>query len=110
MKIEKIGPEGRPPGERCPDESQAIKVNGQRLNYLRAGSGPAVLLLHGLLAGSFCWRFNVEALSQKHTVLEVVLPGLGQNDAPRRTDCGMQAQAQRLSSMLEQLRLESVDV
>jgi pimeloyl-ACP methyl ester carboxylesterase len=105
MKIEKYRTESD-----LISESHLIEVNGERLNYLRAGSGPAVLLLHGLLAGSFCWRFNVAALSLKHTVLALDLPGFGENDAPRHTDCSMEAQAFRLSAMLEKLGLESVDL
>jgi pimeloyl-ACP methyl ester carboxylesterase len=91
-------------------ENRVIEVNGEQLHFLRSGIGPPLLLLHGLLGGSFCWRFNVAALSQKHTVIALDLPGFGQNDAPRQTDCGMQAQALRLSGLLEKLGLESVDV
>jgi pimeloyl-ACP methyl ester carboxylesterase len=105
MKIEKHGTEST-----LTSESQQIEVNGERINYLQTGSGPAVLLLHGLLAGSFCWRFNVAALSQKHTVLALDLPGFGENDAPQHTDCSMEAQAFRLGGLLEKLALASVDV
>jgi pimeloyl-ACP methyl ester carboxylesterase len=86
------------------------EIDGQQLHYLRAGAGPPLLLLHGLLGGSFCWRLNLEAFSRQHTVFAVDLPGLGESDAPRHLDCSMQAQASRVSSLLEQLRLERADV
>ncbi len=86
------------------------ELDGQQLHYLRAGSGPPLLLLHGLLGGSFCWRMNIEAFSRQHTVFAVDLPGLGESDAPRQLDCSMAAQASRVSSLIDQLNLEKVDV
>jgi len=91
-------------------QKQGAEINGQQLRYDRAGSGPPLVLLHGLLGGSFCWRLNVEAFSQRHTVFAVDLPGFGENDAPRHLHCSMEAQATLLSSLLERLGLESVDV
>jgi pimeloyl-ACP methyl ester carboxylesterase len=85
-------------------------TDGQQLHYLRAGMGSPLVLLHGLLGGSFCWRLNLEALSRQHTVFAVDLPGHGESDAPRDLDCSMAAQASRVSSLLEQLGLEEVDV
>jgi pimeloyl-ACP methyl ester carboxylesterase len=93
-----------------PIERSTGEIKGQPLHYLRAGSGPPLLLLHGLLGGAFCWRLNLDALSRQHTVLAVDLPGLGACDAPRELDCSMQAQAQRVLSLLAQLKLENVDV
>src|SRR6478609_6833758 len=93
-----------------PAERNTAEIEGQPLHYLRAGSGPSLLLLHGLLGGSFCWRLNVDALSHGHTIIAVDLPGLGACDAPRDLDCSMVAQAQRVLSLLEQLKLENVDV
>jgi len=93
-----------------PIERNTAEIDGQPLHYLRAGSGPPLLLLHGLLGGAFCWRLNVDALSRRRTIFALDLPGLGACDAPRHLDCSMTAQAQRVLSLLEQLKLESVDV
>lgn len=68
------------------------------------------MLLHGLLGGSFCWRRNMEAFSQRHTVFAVDLPGNGESDAPCNLDCSMPAHAGRVSALLERLQLEEVDV
>lgn len=93
-----------------PIEKSTAEIDGQPLHYLRAGSGPALLLLHGLLGGSFCWRLNLESLSRQHTILAIDLPGLGACDAPRHLDCSMETQAQRVLSLMDQLKLEDVDV
>ena len=86
------------------------EVGGQELHYLQAGSGPPLVLIHGLLGGYFCWRFNVPALAQRHTVFALDLPGFGLSVVPRNLDCSMEAQAFRLLLWLEQLDLESVDI
>lgn len=91
-------------------ERHTAEIAGDRITYFHAGAGPPILLLHGLLGGSFCWRRNMDALSQRHTVFAVDLPGHGESDAPSHLDCSMQAQAQRLSSLLENLKLEQVDI
>jgi 4,5:9,10-diseco-3-hydroxy-5,9,17-trioxoandrosta-1(10),2-diene-4-oate hydrolase len=86
------------------------EVDGQQIRYFRAGAGRPLLLLHGLLGGSFCWRRNIEAFSQRHAVFAIDLPGHGESDAPCYLDCSMPAQAHRVSSLLERLKLEEVDV
>jgi pimeloyl-ACP methyl ester carboxylesterase len=91
-------------------EEQTAKIEGQPIRYVRTGMGPPLVLLHGLLGGSFCWRMNIEALSRQRTVFALDLPGMGACDASRNTDCGMAAQAVRISLLLEKLALQSVDV
>jgi 4,5:9,10-diseco-3-hydroxy-5,9,17-trioxoandrosta-1(10),2-diene-4-oate hydrolase len=91
-------------------EKLVAEVNGRQIHYSRAGEGRPLLLLHGLLGGSFCWRRNIEALSRRHTVFAIDLPGHGESNAPCQLDCSMPAQAERVSSLLERLNLEEVDV
>lgn len=91
-------------------EKGIAKIHGTQIHYSRAGRGRPLILLHGLLGGSFCWRRNMEALSLRHTVFAVDLPGHGESDAPRRLDCSMPAQAGRVIALLERLKLQEVDV
>jgi pimeloyl-ACP methyl ester carboxylesterase len=91
-------------------EKLTAEIDGQQIHYSRTGTGRPLLLLHGLLGGLFCWRRNMEAFLRHHTVFAIDLPGHGQSDAPRYLDCSMQAQAGRLWSLLEQLRLREVDI
>ncbi|MBZ5530128.1 MAG: alpha/beta fold hydrolase [Acidobacteriia bacterium] len=81
-----------------------------KMHYLKAGSGPPLLLVHGLLGGSFCWRFNLPELAARRTVYAVDMAGLGLSDASRYADCSMAAQAARLGSFIHALRLGPVDV
>jgi pimeloyl-ACP methyl ester carboxylesterase len=93
-----------------PTDRLTAMIAGQKIDYLQVGTGRPLLLLHGLLGGSFCWRMNLEAFSQHHTVFAPDLPGLGGSDAPRHLDCSMAAQASRISSLMEELQLDEVDV
>ena len=91
-------------------ERLTAEIDVEQIRYSRAGTGRPLLLLHGLLGGSFCWRRNMEVFSQQHTVYAVDLPGHGQSDAPCHLDCSMMTQANRILSLMERLSLQEVDV
>jgi len=57
-------------------------VFGQKIQYTDAGSGPVVVLLHGLGGNSANWAFNAPALSQKFRVLVPDQVGFGRSDKP----------------------------
>jgi pimeloyl-ACP methyl ester carboxylesterase len=57
-------------------------VFGQKIQYLDAGSGPVVILLHGLGGNSANWAFNVAALAQKFRVVVPDQVGFGRSDKP----------------------------
>jgi pimeloyl-ACP methyl ester esterase len=56
---------------------------GVSLRYDRAGSGPAVLLIHGWTANRTFWERQVQALRDQHTVITVDLRGHGESSHPR---------------------------
>ena len=87
-----------------------IEIEGQKMRYVQTGAGPPLLLVHGLLGGLFCWRFNVPAFAKHFTVYAVDLPGSGLSKALPETDCGMQKQAERLLQFIDRLQLENVNV
>ncbi|MEV5349297.1 alpha/beta fold hydrolase [Streptomyces achromogenes] len=57
-------------------------VNGVRLHYTRAGSGPLLMLLHGWPQTSLCWRPVLGDLAATHTVIAPDLRGYGLSDKP----------------------------
>lgn len=59
-----------------------IPVNGTNLHYRTGGSGPAVVLLHGVPKTSYHWRHLIPALSAQYTVVAPDLRGLGDSDHP----------------------------
>lgn len=85
-------------------------LDGHRMRYLRAGSGPPLLLIHGLLGYSFSWRFNLAALAQHSTCYAVDLLGVGFSDRPAKIDCSLRASGQRLLRFLDDRGVGPVDV
>ncbi|QKC98334.1 alpha/beta fold hydrolase [Mesorhizobium sp. NZP2298] len=57
-------------------------VNGVRLHYLEAGSGPPVYLLHGFPETSYAWRKQVPVLAEKYHVVAPDLRGYGHSEKP----------------------------
>ena len=55
-------------------------VNGVRINYKIAGSGPAVLLLHGYAQTSHMWLPLMPQLAGSHTVIAPDLRGIGASE------------------------------
>jgi pimeloyl-ACP methyl ester carboxylesterase len=60
----------------------SVEVNGLRVAYRRAGSGPAVVFVHGGLGDSRDWRGQLEGLGDEFTVLAWDAPGCGGSDDP----------------------------
>ncbi|PYL82468.1 MAG: alpha/beta hydrolase [Verrucomicrobia bacterium] len=57
--------------------SRTANIDSVQLHYLIAGSGPAVLFLHGYTQISRMWRPIIPLLAEKFTVIAVDLPGTG---------------------------------
>jgi pimeloyl-ACP methyl ester carboxylesterase len=80
-----------------------IEVQGRRIAYRRAGSGPPLLLLHGGWGDSRHWRPQLDALADEFDVVAWDAPGCGgSDDAPGRPDLGWYAdRAAGLAAALE---------
>jgi pimeloyl-ACP methyl ester carboxylesterase len=57
-------------------------VAGRRVRFVRKGSGPAIVLLHGFASSLYTWKDVLPVLAQGHDVLALDLPGFGQSDCP----------------------------
>jgi pimeloyl-ACP methyl ester carboxylesterase len=56
-----------------------ITVDGVDTQYLEAGAGSPLLLLHGHEQGAASWRWVISALARTHRVLALSLPGHGES-------------------------------
>ena len=63
-------------------EARYATVGRHRLRYVRAGRGPAVVLLHGVFSSLYTWKDVFPALAARHDVVALDLPGFGQSDQP----------------------------
>jgi pimeloyl-ACP methyl ester carboxylesterase len=62
-------------------QKQAV-VFGQKIRYVEAGSGPTVILLHGLGGSGQSWMFSVGPLAEKFHVVVPDQIGFGTSDKP----------------------------
>jgi pimeloyl-ACP methyl ester carboxylesterase len=60
-----------------------VEARGLRFHVAEAGSGEAVLCLHGWPQHWYEWRHLMPALADRHRVLAMDLRGFGWSDAPR---------------------------
>lgn len=91
-------------------EEKFATVDGGRMRYLRAGSGPALILLHGLLGYSFSWRFTIPVLSKYATVYAIDMLGTGFSDRVPQLDCCLRAMAERLLRFLDVIGISRFDL
>lgn len=59
-----------------------VDVDGLSIAYERAGVGPPVVLLHGILQDSRVWRDQLDDLSDEFTVVAWDAPGCGRSPDP----------------------------
>jgi pimeloyl-ACP methyl ester carboxylesterase len=65
-------------------EEGGFDWRGHRIAFTRRGSGPPILLIHGIHAAawSYEWHDNVDALAKGNTVYTIDLLGFGRSDRP----------------------------
>jgi pimeloyl-ACP methyl ester carboxylesterase len=86
-----------------------VTVHGYRRAYVKAGSGPALLLVHGIGDSSDTWRPVVEQLAEHHTVIAPDLLGHGRSEKPR-ADYTIAGFANGMRDLLTILEVERVTV
>jgi len=84
-------------------------VDGVRLHYLRAGSGPYVILLHGYTETSRMWRPLMPRLASRFTVIAPDLPGIGDSAIPH-DGLDMKNAAVRIHALAKSLGIEHARV
>ena len=68
------------PAQAQPFKQADLRVNGARIHYTIAGSGPVVVLLHGYAQTSHMWLPLIPQLASTHTVIAPDLRGAGDSE------------------------------
>jgi pimeloyl-ACP methyl ester carboxylesterase len=92
-----------------PQVRESRIVHGHRHAYVRAGSGPVLLLLHGIANNCDTWSGVIDRLAQTHTVIAPDLLGHGESDKPRG-DYSVAAYANAMRDLLAVLDVERATV
>jgi len=80
-------------------EPRTITLHGRPVTYAQAGSGPVLLLIHGMGGTLENWQAVIEPLARQHTVVAPDLPGHGAS-APGAGDYSIGALAAGLRDLL----------
>lgn len=65
------------------NDLQYVRIHGHQRAFVRRGSGPALLLLHGLGCDHTTWEPVIDGLARRYTVIAPDLLGHGASDKPR---------------------------
>jgi pimeloyl-ACP methyl ester carboxylesterase len=82
---------------------QFIEINGHSNYYVRTGTGPTLLLLHGLGASLYSWRFLIDDLSKDFDVVAIDLLGFGQSSKSRKVMLDLDSQTNNIVELMVQL-------
>ncbi len=80
-------------------KSRSVLLHGRAVNCVEAGSGPVLLLIHGMAGSIGNWQEVIEPLARHHTVVAPDLPGHGAS-APGAGDYSLGALAAGLRDLL----------
>ena len=99
----------RPVREVTTPTLQFRTVHGYRRAFRIAGSGPAILLIHGIGDNSTTWNTVQAKLAQRFTVIAPDLLGHGRSDKPR-ADYSIAGYANGMRDLLSVLDIERVTI
>jgi pimeloyl-ACP methyl ester carboxylesterase len=85
-------------------------VGGRRLFVRAAGSGPALLLLHGFPASSFEWAALQQRLAARHEAISFDFLGFGASEKPPGHTYSIFEQTDLTEALLSELGVEDVTV
>jgi pimeloyl-ACP methyl ester carboxylesterase len=86
-----------------------VTVHGHRRAFVKVGSGPALLLLHGIACDHTTWHPVINRLAQEYTVIAPDFLGHGESDKPR-ADYSIGGYANGMRDLLTILGIDKVTV
>jgi pimeloyl-ACP methyl ester carboxylesterase len=90
------------------DEWQ-VELHGHRVIYRTAGSGPPVVLIHGMVNSSKHWERVALQLAERHTVIAPDLIGHGDSATPRG-DYSLGAHASVIRDLLASIGIDRASI
>src|SRR5258708_27829 len=89
--------------------SHTVNIDGVELHYMTAGSGPAVVLLHGYAETSLMWKPLIPMLAARFNVIAPDLPGIGDSAIPTG-GLDMKTSAIRIHNLVRSLGIQKAEV
>ena len=91
----------------APKAGKTVAAAGLDIHYVEAGKGSPVVLIHGLGASTFSYRFTIPALAERFRVVALDLPGSGYSTLTT-PDLSATAQVEHVAAFLDALGLDRV--
>lgn len=88
----------------------SIQADGLKIRFWRSGSGPALVLVHGLLGYSFSWREVIPILASDSEVYAPDMAGAGFSECRADLDCRLIGAARRLLAFMDAAEIRSCDL
>jgi pimeloyl-ACP methyl ester carboxylesterase len=87
--------------------NHTLRANGIRQNYIDAGEGPPVVLLHGFPETNFAWRHQIPVLGELYRIIAPDLRGYGETDKPA-SGYDKRTMARDLAALLDALGIDRI--
>jgi pimeloyl-ACP methyl ester carboxylesterase len=82
-------------------EKHWVQVEGHQMHCLKAGAGPDLILLHGLLGTASTWELTIPSLAEESTIYAVDALGIGESERVPGIDATLEAQASRIVKFMD---------
>ena len=89
--------------------TKILNVEGKKLAYLEMGTGPAVVIIHGVGGHKEDWKGVAAALSATHHVFAIDMLGFG-DSSKTGEDLSMPVQAAAIKALLESHGIAKADI
>src|SRR6202050_3962736 len=86
-----------------------VQVEGHQMHCLKAGTGPELIVLHGLLGTASTWELTIPSLAAESTIYAVDALGIGESERVPGIDATLQAQASRIVDFMDAADIRSAD-
>ncbi len=96
-----------------PEIGATVDAGGIKTNYLEAGDGPAVMLIHGSGPGVTAyanWRLVLPDLSQEYRVIAPDMVGFGFSERPGDVEYSVQTWADQVVGLMDSLGIRTASL
>ena len=79
------------------------------MHCLKAGAGPELIVLHGLLGTASTWELTIPGLAEESTIYAVDALGIGESERVPGIDATLEAQASRIVGFMDAAAIRCAD-
>lgn len=84
-----------------------VESFGYRVRFIQEGKGPHLILIHGIGASVYVWRFLIPLISKYFTVTAIDLLGFGWSEKPKNFKYDLNSQCDVIMEALKKLKIKN---